>query len=127
MEDSNRGRGVNTIKNLVDLATLVESGKTEFTGLSDKSIARLLSFSEEARKGNIQIQQKPEKQTKILLYTIEVKEIIRKQLVNNELRLSVKQLKLSSGIYILKLRNNEKEVIRSYLKVQETINVKNNS
>jgi leucyl aminopeptidase len=59
----------------------------------------------------IRMQQKPEKQTEILLYTIEGKEIIRKQLVNNELRLSAKQLKLSSGIYILKLRNNEKEVI----------------
>ena len=59
----------------------------------------------------IRMQQKPKQQTEILLFTIEGKEIIRKQLVDNELRLSAKQLKLSSGIYILKLRNNEKEVI----------------
>jgi hypothetical protein len=35
----------------------------------------------------IRTQQKPEKQKEILLYAIEGKEIIRKQLVNNELRL----------------------------------------
>ncbi len=59
---------------------------------------------------NIQLKNNNLKNITATLFTIEGKEITTKKLSDNSIMLSTKELNLSSGIYILKLKNKGKEI-----------------
>ncbi|MFY7669912.1 M20/M25/M40 family metallo-hydrolase [Tenacibaculum sp. MEBiC06402] len=90
----------------------VQAVNTVYLGNEDENspFELIISPNPSSDLFHIKLQGSSNKEVQLLLYTIEGKEILNKKLDNNELLISAKELNLSSGIYLIKLRNTKKEI-----------------